>query len=311
MRAVEVNDVHKSYGDVVALDGVSLSVEEREIYGLLGPNGAGKTTLMEIRAGLRTPDSGEVRVLGRDVLREPREVRGLVGFNPQETLLYDSLTARENLEFVAALYSMAREEFQERLRELTDLLGMGDFLDRRVGKLSGGQKRRVSLAASLLHRPPVIILDEPTVGLDPDARRDFWDLIERLRSEGRTVLISTHYMEEADELCDRVAIIDRGRIVAVGRPEELKARHGGRSKIIVRVRRRHVERALEILRVRSLELTSEGIVIEAEDPRTLVPDLVYDLQSVGVDPESVEIRSPTLEDVFLNLTGRRLAEVVE
>ncbi|MDK2463654.1 MAG: ABC transporter ATP-binding protein [Candidatus Korarchaeota archaeon] len=311
MPAVEVSEVRKSYGDVVALDGVSLTVEEGEIYGLLGPNGAGKTTLMEIIAGLRAPDSGEVRVLGVDVVEHPRRVRELVGFNPQETLLYDPLTARENLEFVAALYSMPRDEFQRRLEELTDLLGMADFLDRRTGKLSGGQQRRVSLAASLLHRPPVIILDEPTVGLDPDARRDFWNLIEGLRSEGRTLLISTHYMEEADELCDRVAIIDRGRIVAVGRPEELKARRGGRSKVIVRVRRRHVDRALEILGDHSPALTADGIVIEAEDPRTLVPDLVSLLQSRGVDPESVEIRSPTLEDVFLNLTGRRLAEVVE
>ncbi len=311
MPAVEVNEVRKSYGDVVALDGVSLAVDDGEIYGLLGPNGAGKTTLMEIIAGLRAPDSGEVRVLGVDVVEHPRRVRELVGFNPQETLLYDSLTARENLEFVAALYSMPRDEFQRRLEELTDLLGMAEFLDRRTGKLSGGQRRRVSLAASLLHRPPVIILDEPTVGLDPDARRDFWDLIEGLRSEGRTLLISTHYMEEADELCDRVAIIDRGRIVAVGRPEELKARRGGRSKVIVRVRRRHVDRALEILGGHSPSLTADGIVIEAEDPRTLVPDLVSLLQSKGVDPESVEIRSPTLEDVFLNLTGRRLAEVVE
>ncbi len=311
MPAVEVNEVRKSYGDVVALNGVSLTVEEGEIYGLLGPNGAGKSTLMEIIAGLRTPDSGEVRVLGRDVIKEPKEIRKLVGFNPQETLLYDMLTARENLEFVASLHSMSREEFQERLRELTDLLAMGDFLDRRVEELSGGQRRRVSLAASLLHRPPVIILDEPTVGLDPDARREFWDLIEGLRAEGRTILISTHYMEEADELCDRVAIIDRGRIVTVGAPEELKAKHGGKSKVIVRVRRRHVEPALAILADYSPEVGPEGMVISADDPRTLVPDLVSSLQAQGVDPESIEIRSPTLEDVFLNLTGKRLAEVVE
>lgn len=311
MPAVEVVDVSKRYGDVVALGGVTLSVKEGEVFGLLGPNGAGKTTLMEIVAGLRTPDSGKVFMLGHDAVKEPEKIKRLVGFNPQETLLYDDLTGYENLEFVASLFSMSREEFKEKLKELSELLGLEELLKRKAGKLSGGQRRRLSLAASLLHTPAVVILDEPTVGLDPDARRDFWGFIERLRGEGRTLLISTHYMEEADELCDRVAIMDSGRVVTIGSPDELKAKYGGLSKVVVRVRMRHLDRALEVLKPFSPQPTPEGLEILTEDPQSLVADVVSTLQSTGIHSESVEMRLPTLEDVFLNLTGKRLVEVVE
>ncbi len=312
MKALEVVELTKVYGEVKALDSISLHVDEGEIFGLLGPNGAGKTTLMEIVAGLRAPTSGSVRVFGIDILKGGREASKLIGFNPQETMLYGDLTGWENLRFVASLYGMEERDFRRRAGELADILGVRDLLGRRVGKLSGGQRRRLSLIASIIHSPRLLILDEPTVGLDPDARRDFWEVILRLREEGSTILLSTHYMEEADELCDRVAIMDRGRIVALGDPEELKRRYGGRAKVVVYPRLKLADKVEEALSGMGLEpsRTGEGLVVEADDPAELVPSLISELSVRGLGPERVEIRSPTLEDVFLNLTGRPLVEVV-
>ena len=307
--AIQVRGVSKRYGRVAALKSVSLEVLEGEVFGLLGPNGAGKTTLMEIIVGLRKPDSGEVLVLGKKP--SLRELGRLIGFVPQETMLYEDLTVYENLKFIAALYYLDKRDFEERLEELASVLGFKDIVSRRFGKLSGGQRRRVALAASLLHDPPILVLDEPTLGLDPDARREFWALILSMKEEGKTMLLSTHYMEEADELCDRVAIINEGVIVEVGRPEDLKKMYGGSSKVVVKVKIRDENVALKTLSTLGARRTQEGILVETEEPEELVPVLVEKLNAVGVYPEAVQIRSPTLEDVFLNLTGRRLVEVVE
>ena len=203
---VEVDGLVKHYGEVKAVDGVSFGVESGEIFGLLGPNGAGKTTLMEILCGLRRFDSGEVRVNGFDLAKDSRKVRGMIGFCPQETLLYDLLNVRENLGFSASLYSLSSQKFKERLEFSAKVLGVGEFLNRRAQQLSGGMKRRANLASSLIHDPPLVILDEPTVGFDPTIKRDFWDLIRSLKGYEKTVLLSTHDMYEADEICDRVAI---------------------------------------------------------------------------------------------------------
>ncbi len=309
MKALEVLEVSKIYGQVKALDSITFHVEEGEIFSLLGPNGAGKTTLMEIIVGIREPTSGTVRVFGIDVQLNPKEVSKIVGFNPQETMLYDELTGIENLEFFASLYGLERDTFKERIEELSDMLDVRDLLRRRVGKLSGGQKRRVSIIASILHMPKLLILDEPTVGLDPEARRDFWDIIWRLRDTGSTIVLSTHYMEEADELCDRVAIMDLGKIVAIDEPDDLKRMFGGSSKVIVSIRSRHLEDAEEALRELRPRKEIEELVMETDSPESLVPKVISTLDRAGLEPERVEIRKPTLEDVFLNLTGRRLEEV--
>ncbi len=310
MKALEIEGLTKVYGELKALDSVSFSVEEGEIFGLLGPNGAGKTTLMEIVVGVREPTFGSVRIFGIDALKGRKKASMLIGFNPQETMLYEDLTGMENLEFVASLYGMDRRTFKERVRELSELIGATDLLKRRVGKLSGGQRRRISLIASILHLPKLLILDEPTVGLDPDARRDFWDLIWKLRDMGSTILLSTHYMEEADELCDRVAIMDKGRIVAMGDPDELKRKFGGRSKVIIYPKMRYLRRIAELLSSYSPKPVADSLVMETDSPDSLVPEIVARLAEAGLEPERVEIRSPTLEDVFLNLTGRSLREVM-
>ena len=309
MKALEVLEVSKIYGQVKALDSITFHVEEGEIFSLLGPNGAGKTTLMEIIVGIREPTSGTVRVFGIDVQLNPKEVSKIVGFNPQETMLYDELTGIENLEFFASLYGLERDTFKERIEELSDMLDVRDLLRKRVGKLSGGQKRRISIIASILHMPKLLILDEPTVGLDPEARRDFWDIIWRLRDTGSTIVLSTHYMEEADELCDRVAIMDLGKIVAIDEPDNLKRMFGGSSKVIVSIKSRYLERAEEALRELRPRKGIEGLVMETNSPESLVPKVISTLDRAGLEPERVEIRKPTLEDVFLNLTGKRLEEV--
>ncbi len=301
---LEVVKVSKNYADRRVLNSITFSVKKREVFGLLGPNGAGKTTLMEIIAGIRKCDEGFVRIKGY----EPTslEARRLMAFNPQETLLYDKLSSLENLEFVASLYGLSKSEFKRKMGELASKLDIEHLLKRRVKRMSDGERRRISLAASLLHDPEILLLDEPTVGLDPDARRDFWDLITSMREEGRTVLISTHYMEEADELCDRVAVMDHGRIVALGTPEELKKRYGGGGRVIVQLRKRDLARAKETLKDLSPRAHPRGLEMESKSPESLTVEILNRLEKSGLEPLSVTIRPPTLEDVFLNLTGRRL-----
>ncbi len=310
MLALEVENLTKNYNGFRALDSVSFKVNEGEIFGLLGPNGAGKTTLMEILAGIRYPTSGVVKIFGMDALKgNRREVNRLIGFNPQETMLYDDLTGMENLEFIASLYLMDKSTFKSRLEDLMKLMDVKNLLGKRVGKLSGGQKRRLSIIASIIHSPKLLILDEPTVGLDPEARRDFWRVIWELRDRGSTIILSTHYMEEADELCDRVAIMDSGKVVAIGRPDDLKRKYGGKSKIFIYTKLKLLENAGRILKEIGYQANrmADSLVIEENEPSELVPYLISEMSRKGVQPERVEIRSPTLEDVFLNLTGKPLA----
>ncbi len=313
MLALEVDSLTKIYDSSKVLDSVSFKVNEGEIFGLLGPNGAGKTTLMEILSGIRDPTSGAVKIFDMNAIKGNRkEINKLIGFNPQETMLYDDLTGMENLEFIASLYHMDRSTFKSRLEDLMSLIDVKNLLKKRVGKLSGGQKRRISIIASIIHSPKLLILDEPTVGLDPDARRDFWKVIWKLRDRGSTIILSTHYMEEADELCDRVAIMESGRIVAIGKPEDLKRKYGDKSKIFIYTKLKLLDDADLTLRGIGYKTTrmADSLVIEEDSPSELVPYLISEMSRKGVQPERIEIRNPTLEDVFLNLTGKPLVEVI-
>lgn len=305
---VEVVDLFKHYGQVKALDGVSFSVEEGETFGLLGPNGAGKTTLMEILCALRRYDKGRVSVSGFDLLRDSLKVRSLIGFCPQETLLYDLLTVRENLAFSASLYSLASKKFKERVEFSAKVLGVGEFLNRKVQQLSGGMKRRANLAASIIHDPPIVILDEPTVGFDPTIKREFWDLIENLKSYGKTVLLSTHDMYEADEICDRVAIMEKGKIAALDKPAVLKETIGGEPLIHVRVKEPYIENALAILKEYNCTLRNDEIQIRVKNPWKTMTEISNKLGSQGVSTEKIEVVEPTLENVFIKLSGRKLTE---
>lgn len=305
---IEVEDLTKHYGEVKAVDGVSFSVNDGETFGLLGPNGAGKTTLIEILCGLRMFDRGKASVGGLDLSRDSRKIRGMIGFCPQETLLYDLLSVRENLAFSASLYSLSSRKFKERLEFSAKVLGVSEFLNRRVGQLSGGMKRRANLAASIIHDPQIVILDEPTVGFDPTVKREFWALIDNLKKYGKTVLLSTHDMYEADEICDRVAIMERGKIVALDEPHILKKTIGGEPSIHIRVKESHRKKALATLKgYRNMTIDDE-IRVSATNPWEVMSEVSNKLTSEGVLTEKIEIVEPTLEDVFLKLSGRKLTE---
>jgi ABC-2 type transport system ATP-binding protein len=288
---IEVEGLVKHYGKVTAVDGVSFGVEHGETFGLLGPNGAGKVT-----------------VSGFDLRKDSRKVRSVIGFCPQETLLYDLLSVRENFSFSASLYSLDRRKFKERVEFSSKVLGVGEFLDRRVGQLSGGMKRRANLAASIIHDPPIVILDEPTVGFDPTIKREFWELIKNLRKSGKTVLLSTHDMYEADEICDRVAIMEKGKIAALDRPHILKKTIGGGTSIHIRVKESQVKRALAVLKEYKTVSVDDEIQVLVDDPWQNMTELSAKLNSEGVLTEKIEIVEPSLEDVFMKLSGRRLTE---
>jgi len=305
---IEVEDLVKHYGEVKAVDDVSFAVEEGEIFGLLGPNGAGKTTLMEILCSLRRFDRGRVTINGFDLAKNSLKVRATIGFCPQETLLYDLLSVSENFAFSASLYSLSSKKFIERVEFSSKFLGVGEFLKRRVQQLSGGMKRRANLAASIIHDPPIVILDEPTVGFDPNVKREFWELIKNLKNYGKTILLSTHDMHEADEICDRVAIMDKGKIAALDRPHILKKTIGGEPTIRIRVKDSQTKKALTILEEYNGTLRDNEIHISAKNPWEIMTEASNQLVSHGVLIEKIEIVEPTLEDVFIKLTGRKLTE---
>jgi len=305
---IEIENLVKHYGEVKAVDGVSFSVEKGETFGLLGPNGAGKTTLMEILCGLRKLDSGKATINGLDLTKDSRKVRAMIGFCPQETLLYDLLNVRENLAFSASLYSLDSKLFKERLEFSSRVLGVGEFLDRRVQKLSGGMKRRANLACSIIHDPPIVILDEPTVGFDPTIKREFWQMIRSLKSYGKTILLSTHDMYEADEICDRVAIMEKGKIAALDQPHILKKTIGGEPSVHVRVKGQQAKKALTVLKEYQGKLVDGEIKITASDPWQTMSAVSNKLVSNGILTDKIEIVEPTLEDVFIKLSGRRLTE---
>ncbi|EEB74431.1 ABC transporter ATP-binding protein [Thermococcus sp. AM4] len=295
MKAIEIRGLRKSYGGFLALKGVDLEVDEGEILALLGPNGAGKTTLIRILAEGLGYDSGEIRVFGRPLSKETAR---LIGYVPQESIAYDLLTVEENLSFYADLYDAPGE----RIMELMNRFSLP--AKKKAKELSGGFKRRLNLAIALLYEPKILILDEPSTGLDVPSRRELWEIIKRFKSEGKTVLIATHYMEEAEALADRVAIMNEGRVIAVGTPEELKALAGEESVI-------HVEgllRGTELVR-REFQRVVErenALRVSVRNAKTALPRLVELLVGAGSEIRTIRVEEPTLEDVFLKLTGRGL-----
>lgn len=226
--AIVIENLRKDYGDVRAVDGLSLSIPEAEVFGLLGPNGSGKTTTINCLTGLIRPTGGTLKVGGHDVETETSGARAVMGVSPQETAIFPYLTGRENVELFGALYSIPKKSLDAGVDHVMEKVGLMDEAGRRVSKYSGGMKRRVSIAMALVQDPRIVLLDEPTVGMDPQSRRAIWDFIMELRDKGKTIVLTTHYMEEAEELCDRVGIIDHGRLIALGSPAELKTQFGAR-----------------------------------------------------------------------------------
>jgi ABC-2 type transport system ATP-binding protein len=304
-----VEDVAMRYGSVVALDGLTVEIEQGSVFGLLGPNGAGKTTLVRILATLLRPTRGTARVLGHDVVREPLSVRRSIGLAGQSAAIDEELTGRENLEMVGRLYRLAGAEARRRAVEVLDRFLLADAADRRVATYSGGMRRRLDLAASLTGRPPVLLLDEPTTGLDPRSRQELWRTVDELRRAGTTVLLTTQYLEEADRLAQRIAVVDHGRIVASGTPSELKATVGA-DMLSVRLAdpARLVEAAalLADLATPASPLQSDpaGEIRVAVAHPDASAEAVRRLDAARVGILAVELRQPSLDDVFLTLTGR-------
>jgi ABC-2 type transport system ATP-binding protein len=299
--------LRKSYGDREAVKGVSFSIAEAECYGLLGPNGAGKTTTISMLCGLILPDQGEVTVDG--FAGGTLEAKAAVGYVPQDLALYPDLSAVENLTFFGQLYGLGGKELQVRIGETLELVGLADRGKDRIGTYSGGMKRRANMAAGLLHRPKLLVLDEPTVGVDPQSRNAILETVGRL---GIAVLYTTHYMEEAARLCDRIGIIDDGQLIAEGTAEALIGIHGGRDRV-------HLScdlASFDELSAACLELTNVHDVHEHEGSLELTTDhgpavlsaVVAVATKHGVDLTGVEVRTPNLEDVFLTLTGKELRD---
>jgi ABC-2 type transport system ATP-binding protein len=319
---IELNHLRKRYGSgkahpVQALDDLSLTVPDGCLYGLLGPNGAGKTTALRILCTLLAPDAGEVRVAGVDAIQQPREVRRLIGYVAQEVAIDKILTGRELLQLQGDLYHLPRARRDERIEQLSELLAMRDWLDRRCGTYSGGMRRRLDLAAGLLHRPRLLVLDEPTVGLDIESRAAVWQVLRQLRDEGTTVLLSSHYLEEVDALADRLAIIDAGRVLAEGTPAGLKDALGG-DRVTLRVR--EFSDADEATRVQTLLRQCSGVrevvvnraqgyslnLVVEEDG--VVEQLRRRLAEARLPVFALAQSRPSLDDVYLRATGRTLQD---
>jgi ABC-2 type transport system ATP-binding protein len=301
---IRVRGLTKRYGDVQAVAGIDFDVAKGEIFGLLGPNGAGKTTTVEILEGLREPDGGEVSVLGVDVARDADAIKPRIGVSLQTAALYPKLTVTELIDLFRSFYPTSRPT-----KEVMDALELGERHNARSQDLSGGQRQRLAVALSLVNDPELVFLDEPTTGLDPAARRSLWDIVEGLKADGRSVLLTTHYMEEAEILCDRLAIMDHGRILEMGTVEELVSKHFQERTVrfdrLDGLAREELERLPEVTSVK--EDTNE-VLIYTKDPGRTIGALLDLADSRGLEPQNLGIRRATLEDVFLDLTGRALRD---
>ncbi len=306
--AIEMIDLTKQFGTLKAVDHLSLEVEQGEIFGLLGPNGSGKTTTINMLSGLSVPTSGEVRVMGYEVRRHARRVRQILGAVPQETALYEELSAWANMEFHADLFGIPRKEKKERITTMLQLVQLLDRKDSPVRTFSGGMKRRLALARALLHDPQLIYLDEPTLGVDIQARRAIWDYILSLRDQGKTILITTNYLEEAQALCERLAIIDHGTLVAMDTPQHLKQTYSGSVVEIETARPSETrEELLAIAGVKEVKQEGTHLTITTEGGYNVVPQII-NLVSQGNELRDLAVREPTLDEIFLRLTGTALRD---
>jgi ABC-2 type transport system ATP-binding protein len=309
--AIEIQNLHKQFGDIHAVKGVSLTVRAGEILGLLGPNGAGKSTVISIVCGLLEPTQGDALVMGRSIRSDPEAAKARLGVVPQDVALYPDLSARENLIFWGKMYGLRGAALKQRVDEVLDVIGLRERQKDRVDKFSGGMKRRVNIGAALLHRPQVVIMDEPTVGIDPQSRRHILDNVKALNRQGMAVLYTTHYMEEAAELSDHIAIMDHGEIIAYGAHDELIRLVGEQTRIdlTLNVDAGRVLDAWRDVDGVSRATAQDGLVtVLVDDSNLVLPRLFEQASAADARITGVDIREPNLEAVFLYLTGRALRD---
>ena len=308
-EAIVVENLVKIYPKVRAVDGISFTIPEREIFGLLGPNGAGKTTTIRILLTLIKPTSGNVSVFGVDALAYPDKVREMAGYVPQDVSVDGEITGYENILIYAKLYGMPADQRKKRIKEVLEYLGLEDRANSMVNTFSGGMMRRLELAQSLINRPKMLFLDEPSIGLDPNARNAIWELVKRLRDEfGATILLTTHDMVEADTLCDRIGIMDRGKLAVIGKPSELKSTIGGEI-LSISSEDPNLAAGVKELGYSTMAEASNGTVeLLVTNGEVIIPRLLENLRGKGIEIASVSLKKPTLDDVFLKYTGARIGE---
>lgn len=311
MAIVETHDLTKVFNGRNAVDRLNLEIEEGEFFGLLGPNGAGKSTTVAMLSTILRPTRGTVTIAGYDIKRQAKEIRRIIGVVPQEFGLYDQLTAAENLTYFGKLHGVECGKLKVRIEELLKLVQLQDRANDLVKTFSGGMKHRLNLVMGLIHEPKLLFLDEPTTGLDPQARLAVWELIKRFQSEGVTILLTTHYMEEADYLCERVAIMDRGKVIALDSPARLK-RSIGKLEVIEVKARKVTKKVLNELRklkgVQKVARTTEGLRVLTPAANEVMARVVTLASFAGVQIDSLNVAQPTLEDVFIKLTGKTLRD---
>jgi ABC-2 type transport system ATP-binding protein len=309
--AIQTHDLHKDFGEVYAVKGVDIEIERGEVFSLLGPNGAGKSTIISMISGLLRPTSGDAAILGKSISREPQAAKSALGVVPQEIAVYEDLSARENLIFWGKMYGLRGAALKQRVAEILEVVGLTDRQKGRVGKYSGGMKRRLNIGIALMHKPDVVIMDEPTVGIDPQSRRRILDSVMELNRQGMTVLYTTHYMEEAQELSDHIAIMDHGEIIASGTHSELVKIVGelDRIQLTINTDSSKVMDAWRLTPGVEQVLAENGqLNLLAADSNAVLPQLFESASKADTRITSVEIQEPNLETVFLHLTGRALRD---
>lgn len=314
---VEVKDLRKQYNPpegVTAVQGVSFAIRQGEIFSLLGPNGAGKSTTISMLSCLLTPTSGDATIDGHSITGDAKAVKQVIGVVPQEIALYDTISARENLTFWGKMYGLSGEKLKERVAEVLKIAGLADRAEEKVATFSGGMKRRINIAVGLLHNPKVLYMDEPTVGIDPQSRRRILDTVQELNDQGLTVLYTTHYMEEAEELSDRIGIIDHGQLIAVGTQDELTDLVGQYDTVRLDVGETTelngtlVTDMMAVEGVHQAHGEGEQVIVQAEDANVVLPRILQTVTAHGRSIRRIEIQEPNLEAVFLHLTGRALRD---
>ncbi|WP_164214368.1 ABC transporter ATP-binding protein [Virgibacillus sp. YIM 98842] len=309
---IEINKLTKSFKGKKVVEDVDIYMDEGESIGLLGPNGAGKSTTISMISSLLKPTSGDVKLNGKSTIKNPAEIRRILGVVPQEIALYEELSAHENLKFFGEIYGVKRNVLEQRIQNVLDMVGLKKRQKELVKTFSGGMKRRVNIAAALLHNPEILILDEPTVGIDPQSRSHILETVKKLnRENGTTVLYTSHYMEEVEQLCERVYIMDHGRVVAAGSKEELLSILSSEDTIQINLSDTNdevVEKIKSIKNIRRVDETKNGIRIISKKGSNILSDLVHAVESEGIHLTNFQMETPSLEDVFLHLTGRTLRD---